>query len=514
MRNGILSLLGAAVTLGAVVVGCGGDDTKNSVVSPSIYSEQNESCSRTNDCRPGLLCISNRCTLSPDGGVTTTPGTGGTTGVTTTPTPGTGGTTTVVTGVLDSGADVGAGGTTQTTSTTTTTVRLSGENQSCTRTSDCESTLLCISLTCMKAAPVVDAGADVTTTPITPGPRLGARGESCQVASDCSTGLICVPNETGSAVGSICELANYGLTPTGSQCGGECKTAADCCEMPQDIDSTSTTPLRSCADVLDTLGGSAAAATACTGTSPSGDAHACFLYVTYCNCAANTWACTGNQCVYKPTGTQCTAAALPDTWGGCPSKTRLGNQTWNTTCSDTGTCTVATTPVCNTTSDCTGLGVIDSTTLGDKCTANECICYQKSGCYRKCTKDIDCPGAYKCSTSGATANLCVPSGGCSTNLDCAKTLGNAKAECRSNVCVSPCASDYECNPSGANRNLGHLTQVCSPTTNTCQPLGCTSDLECWQEVDGSAPKSFCVTPTAGVAGTIVQSAIVTGTTAK
>jgi hypothetical protein len=172
-------------------------------------------------------------------------------------------------------------------------------------------------------------------------------------------------------------------------------------------------------------------------------------------------------------------------------------------------------PICAVDGDCnpTDINSADGEHVygeADRCTMNECKCYKRSGCYRKCFKDIDCPDTYKCSTTGDTANLCVPSTQCTVgnNLECIARLHNAKAECRNGTCVSVCTDDYECNSSGANRNLGELEQVC--VNGECKDLGCTSNLDCWRGIEAGSPKTFCASAPAATGGTGVRSAIVTG----
>jgi hypothetical protein len=119
-----------------------------------------------------------------------------------------------------------------------------------------------------------------------PGPRLGQRGESCQTVSDCAATLTCVLRSN--AGGGVCDIADYGLSPTGKACVGECAAAEDCCELPPTgvsfVHPTSgiTSVARSCADIVAALGG---ALTVCT---PALAATSllnplCFYHATYCN---------------------------------------------------------------------------------------------------------------------------------------------------------------------------------------------------------------------------------------
>src|ERR1700679_1443938 len=100
--------------------------------------------------------------------------------------------------------------------------------ETCTRTFDCKSPLVCEQNVCLMgaAAPSGDGGGTVDggeagTGPT--GPHLGELNESCQTSSDCESPLACLEGS--------CRVVNYGLTATGKTCG-ECSTATDCCELP------------------------------------------------------------------------------------------------------------------------------------------------------------------------------------------------------------------------------------------------------------------------------------------
>jgi hypothetical protein len=104
--------------------------------------------------------------------------------------------------------------------------------------------------------------------------------------SDCAATLTCVLRSN--AGGGVCDIADYGLSPTGKACVGECAAAEDCCELPPTgvsfVHPTSgiTSVARSCADIVAALGG---ALTVCT---PALAATSllnplCFYHATYCN---------------------------------------------------------------------------------------------------------------------------------------------------------------------------------------------------------------------------------------
>ena len=157
---------------------------------------------------------------------------------------------------------------------------------SCTRTFDCASGLSCIQNVCVQASPttMMDGGRDGTTMMVT-GPQLGQKGDACQTNLDCSSGLACIASSTG----SVCDIASYNLMPTGDVCA-ECKTGADCCELPTalgletvfiDGGIETVVTAHTCQDLNSFfLGGSTApCATALAGTLTS---IACFYYATYC----------------------------------------------------------------------------------------------------------------------------------------------------------------------------------------------------------------------------------------
>src|SRR5579864_5062043 len=80
--------------------------------------------------------------------------------------------------------------------------------ETCTRTFDCKTGLICEQNVCLKAAPTTTADGGVLPTgdsgPAMTGPHLGLLNESCQVSSDCQSPLECL--------GQRCSVVNYGLT--------------------------------------------------------------------------------------------------------------------------------------------------------------------------------------------------------------------------------------------------------------------------------------------------------------
>jgi hypothetical protein len=414
----------------------------------------------------------------------------------------------------------------------------SDQGQSCTRTADCASGLVCISNTCFASSATIsiDGGAvdgSVTTadgSTTTPPPQGGpeALGQACAATIDCATGYTCVP--FSSAVGGLCDYTNFGLNPdagsTGKVCGGECTQASDCCELPPPgyttagtfynysdagvyLGGPSTTVYADqCAAVLQALGGSAAGCSSPTGPNATAISTMCYYYETYCasTCAAN-WSCTNNSCLY--TGA-CTVGASSETVGACATYTRAG-RTVNATCTPSpdagtagtcapsgGSCAVAT--------DCNGQTIADPSVLenrGTKCVGGDCTCYQNK-CYFACAQDIDCAGGYSCNTS---THLCTQAmaRGCQSNNDCATISmngmgANAKAICQTatNTCAVPCTTDHDCSrSSGAVPALGSFSgYVCSAgycTAVSTTTSSCSTNADC-ESTGTGAVNTFCVTP--------------------
>lgn len=386
-----------------------------------------------------------------------------------------------------------------------------------------------------------DTGAESSVT-TTSSAGLSALGQECASTNDCGTGLVCVPS-TSLDVG-ICDLASFGIQPTGETCSGECNTSTDCVELPPNIGTVAnivaaglTAPVvHTCADVLTYLPGGYV--TNCTGaTAPTATSNgtpttvACFLYKTYCDAATSAalWTCepstspagNGNRCVFTGGCSQ----AVTDDFDGCPSETRFGT---GLPAGESGICSVTTgsgkctgpagpAPTgCATNADCGTMGLATRDTGHICTTANECVCVVSTGaCYVKCASTDDCAVDKVCSTTGATANLCVAAPGCVTNADCIESSHNATAICTTatGTCSIPCTNDHDCsNSSGATpqiiSELGSFGgQVCDTATKTCTTAGCATNADCASEgVNGV--NTFCVTPASpGSSSTAVFSAI-------
>ena len=369
----------------------------------------------------------------------------------------------------------------------------SAAGQSCTRTFDCASGLVCLNNTCYaSAAPVTgDASTDgAAAEAAASGPHLGLVKESCQTTADCQAPLECV--------GNTCSVVTYNLTATGKSCSGECSAAPDCCELPVDYEPELGTwyslpdagygygaahPTLEgegvrCQDLLAYLGGDA---TICSAASfptelQSELARGCSIYAAYCQCAANTWTCTNNMCVYSAPCT--TATSTSASASQCPGETRTG-RALGTTCNasapgGTGTCQAA---GCTADSDCNGTypsGAERACNQPDGGTG-DCICYQ-SACYFSCSQDTDCAAGSTCDT---TTQLCA-SAGCSTNDDCILTTGSPLAQCSNKQCHVACQTDIDCSPPSS---------ICSG--GFCTPSGCASDTDCTGDT-----YTFCVTAAA------------------
>src|SRR5450432_2972847 len=224
MRSSLLmTLIGAASLAAALLVGCGDNDAK------PVSSKLGQSCARTADCADGLSCIANVCYSNS----TAAGGSGGSGGA----------------------AAVGP--------------VLGGDGESCTSRKDCEVDLACFNQRCTMSTST-GAGGDNGSAPTV---QLGAQGETCRVNADCAAKLVCIPsNFTG--VG-VCQLGDFGITPTGKTCGGECATAADCCQLP------AAEGYKDCPDLaaeIALLGGDCTTV-AGTAVAPS----LCFLDATYCS---------------------------------------------------------------------------------------------------------------------------------------------------------------------------------------------------------------------------------------
>jgi hypothetical protein len=463
-----------AFGLSVVLAACGSsDNTKRGGLG--------ESCTGKNDCTGNLVCMSNVC--QNPGTITPTPDGGGTPVTPVTPAP-----------------------------------VLSAIGESCTKTADCVAPGKCFSGTCALTAPipvqpdaaviyvVVDAGAPTN-------PVLGGRGETCSKSSDCEQGLICLPISATTGLG-VCDIKTYGFTTGTNTCYAECKTKEDCCELPLGLTTTAGTPVNSCTDLLKAMKPN----TEVDCSEVAAVSHECFLYKTYCNCAAaNYWQCTEQKrCVYSNT---CDPTVTGEAMKGCPTKSRAGFPLPACNATTKQCAAVAATGGCKNDSECVGMPVADG--AGEVCgsgltaTALECACVVAAGtCYRRCNGELDCAPGYTCDfiTGAAGSKLCKPAGECTTDSFCATKLKNAGAKCLAltaggadKVCRLPCNTDQDCSPSGLAGSA--FTGLICGADRFCGSMGCTSDAECSHAVAGTGTtslgsvKMFCAAP---VSATVVQ----------
>jgi hypothetical protein len=457
-----------AFGLSMVLAACGSsDNTKRGAL--------NESCTSHNDCSGSLVCMHNVCQ---------NPGT--------------------VTPAVDGGVPT----TTATTTSTSTTPVLSGIGESCTKTADCVTGAKCFNGTCALTAPVpttpdaaviyvvVDAGATAPSNPV-----LGGRGETCTKSSDCQSGLICLPISSSTGLG-VCDIKTYGFATGANSCYAECKTDSDCCELPLgltgNMPDAGTVTFNSCADILKAMKPSTGADCA---TEPS-ISHECFLYKTYCNCAAsNYWKCTDQKlCAYT---NSCDPTVTGEAMKGCPTKSRAGFALPACNATTKVCANVAVAGGCKNNDECTGMAVADG--AGELCAANECVCVVSGGaCYRRCDAELDCAPGYTCDT---TQKLCKPAGECTSDSFCATKLKNAGAKCvtvtggTTKSCRLPCNTDQDCSRSGLSGSA--FTGLICGADHFCGSMGCSSDAECATvSTSGSGTvKMFCAAP---VAATVVE----------
>jgi hypothetical protein len=451
MRNTVIwSFLSlAALAAGGLVAGCNGD-------VKITKSSDGESCTKTSDCNDGLKCVQGTCYKI--GGGTKNPGAGGDNGGAGTP------------GVIGPPPPV-----------------LGGPGESCTKRADCEDGLGCFNQRCQMDNAGQGGGGTV-------GPALGTIGETCGVNADCGTGLVCKSGVGESSFGvGVCTPIDSGLKPTGKDCGHECLTAADCCELP--IAEQTTTGASSCSDLV-ALVGNIPNCDIATGMNGA----ICLAYNSYCDgqCGKTTWSCDAGACTYTATCTKATPVV-----GGCPAYTRGGTPI--PSCDiKAGKCELPPADVvgCAKDSECdAGLVVADHPT--DKCSKGECICHKASGgCFRKCGKDLDCASGYNCDKK---SSLCVPIAGCTTDIECAQRLGDIRAKCNTaGACERSCEHDLDCNFGGLID--GSFRLVCSPD-KTCVALGCSSDEECAGSPLAGGVHSFCAPRVAPPTVTLPVSAI-------
>lgn len=399
--------------------------------------------------------------------------------------------------------------------------------QSCTRTADCKSPLVCIDQVCEKKGTVPNAGAGNEGTGgstggtsatggtggtarggssgsggTTPAPVLGGEGESCTRAADCQAGLRCFNQRctAGEETGSGGEGGMGTVTPPAPKLGerGEtCAVSSDCAGglacLPAStvgvgvctvvnagIPPTGNDCAAECRDaadccqlpqsVLTSLGIKSCAdldvlLTDVDCDNPGAAASQCFARQVYCSCAKDTWDCSDGVCSYVAS---CENSGFAS--NGCPTVSRSG-KTLVSTCNDSHCQLAAVDPTCSSDSDCDGKGVADDGT--DTCSAGECTCYKAAHlCYRKCDVDIDCEPGRVC--DGKT-HVCMLAPECMSDVDCQAAHMNVNSRCQVDlgVCKLTCETDLDCN----GNLLGALSQVCN-ADHVCEAIGCTQDAQC------------------------------------
>jgi hypothetical protein len=383
----------------------------------------------------------------------------------------------------------------------------SGQDESCTRTSDCVAGLVCISNTCVPKGTTVmpDAGSMMTseggTTEAGTPPPPAKLGAACTTTASCNDpALTCVSTTLVGFQEGVCDLASFGITPTGKTCG-ECLQASDCCEIPTSVpqifgvtDAGTSVQIRTCNDLLQlVIGGNTAV---CPVSGSSFVIEACNLYAQYCDgCATNnSWACNAGQCTY--TGSCIVGATSVAQYGSCPTTTRSGrNLSLRCVGGDAGTMGTCSAGVCATDPDCVGRTPTDSNFI---CEGTDCVC-SGSACYFACASDLDCPGGYACDATSKVCKLtgCVP--GASADAICKTQQSNAKAICKavkgSGACVIPCAGDHDCSQFSGAITGTRLSpqQVCGPDNYCVSVAGnCSTDSDCKSTT--TTTNGFCVTP--------------------
>ena len=428
--------------------------------------------------------------------------------------------------------------------------------QSCTRTADCKSPLVCIDQVCERKGSVSNAGAgnegtggstggtsatggtggtgragSTGTGGTTPAAVLGGEGESCTRAADCQIGLRCFNQRctAGEETGVGGEGGMGSVTPPAPKLGqpGEtCAVSSDCAGglacLPAStvgvgvctIVNTGITPTGSdcaaeCRDaadccqlpqsVLTSLGIKSCAdldvlLADVDCDNPGAAASQCFARQVYCSCEKNTWDCSDGVCSYIAS---CENSGFAS--NGCPTVSRSGKPLVSS-CNDNHCQLAAVDPTCSSDSDCDTKGVADDGT--DTCSAGECTCYKAAHlCYRKCDVDIDCEPGREC--DGKT-HVCMLAPECSTDVDCQAAHANVNNHCLDGICHLTCATDLDCNED----LLGGLSQVCN-AEHVCEAIGCTQDSDC-KTTTTPAVQMFCTPKISASESAGPKSAITSG----
>jgi hypothetical protein len=433
----------------------------------------------------------------------------------------------------------------------------SGEGQSCARTADCASKLVCVDQVCQKSGSSSggNAGTDGSggtggstggtggkggtsgkggTGGSTPAPVLGGEGESCTRAADCETGLGCFNQRCvsdGSMMGGGGEAGSGGVVPPPApplgRIGETCVLPSDCaagltcvpggveagnlgiCSITNSgLTATGKTCFAECETDEDccelpleiqaalTIKSCADLDDLLSGVDcmdPGSFAPQCFAQSTYCTCGTSTWRCTSGSCVYNAV---CEADGL--TTLGCATYSRSG-RLLPTTCVDGDCGTIAVDPICSSDAECETLTVADDPY--DTCSPGECTCFGGTGnCYRKCAENIDCAVGFVCDTA---TDVCVAAPECDNDFDCQRDNRDVDWFCTDNgACAEACSNDLDCNEGDISD--GGLVSVCND--NLCMPLGCQDNDDC----TALPVRMFCDTPPAVSTTAVVPRSAITG----
>ena len=252
--------------------------------------------------------------------------------------------------------------------------------------------------------------------------RRGQRGTGCSVTNDCAVGLSCIRG--------LCELASFGLSPSGKECVQiDCTTKSDCCGgLPTDIPDKCRSRAALC---LKGLPG--CEAKACTRSSECAGGGVCTGH-----CLISSGECSGNvDCLAN----KCLEGTCSINFTACSSDAECAaNTCGGGTCACDNPAYAPAQPVCAD-KDCDGLCLWS-------CESSRCVI--PSACHA----DDECFGSKPLCLQGQ----CVE---CADSADC-----SFDKSCRAGSCETPCRSDSNC----------ALFEACQ--AGECIYVGCRSDREC------------------------------------
>lgn len=440
----------------------------------------------------------------------------------------------------------------------------SAQGESCARTADCASGLVCLGNVCEKkgssgsggnagegtggttggtkasggtggstggttAGSAGRAGSAGSGT-VTPPPVLGGEGESCTRAADCQTGLHCfnqrcVAVENNGAGGEAGGTSNPPPSVRLGEQGETCSLSSDCATglacLPNSTGLIGVCSLTT-SGIQPTNKDCHAECTQAADCCELPPAILTQFTIGSCTDLANLLDgidCTdpgtsAPECFLQATYCQC---STKNTWecndGMCHYKASCSASAITTegcptyTRSDialNSTCTDNSCDVPAATPVCTKdtecLNKAVRDVSGDTCSDGECTCYKPEG---NCYRK--CAGDLDCAPGkvcNAKLSLCEAAPSCTDDATCQVRNHNVKSICLDGGCVDKCATDLDCNPL-----TGSLTRVCN-SDHTCQAIGCLSDDDC-----STGPvHMFCTDTVSGSGGTVVSSAVTAGGT--